>query len=752
MRSLTLVRLYFSACLCFVVCAVPAAAGAHAVSNAYLELTRQREGLHAEWRMALRDVDAALALDRDGDGRIDDTELSESRGAIEEYLLSRLTLSSDARVCRLAPRGLHTSGSSLVLELESTECAGALSVRYDLFFEHDRSHRAYLRLAGASPFEHVFTNGAREVALAGDAQPRSAFFSYVGQGVWHILIGLDHVLFVLTLLLGATLRFEAGRYVAVEGFRRAFVGMAKIVTAFTAAHSLTLSAMALGVVSPPSRWVETAIALSIVAAAANNLWPVITRRTWLLAFLFGLIHGLGFASVLVELGLPRGQVLVALLGFNVGVELGQLGIVALGFPLAFWLRTSPAYRRFGLGLGSAVIGALGLVWAAERALDVSWLSRSEEAAPTASRFEPPRARPCDGVSALAEPTLYDAVMENDEGGAAAREARDAYRLACRGELGPSARAFDQALAAAGDATPPLTLAALLTSYAELELLRGEHDHAEELFARAEPIWRAQGAHEPLAATLGQLAELMARQGRWADVYRFYDEARRLHELSGDAPGLGRALSRLGDVLVSAADPRAAKRRYEEAQAVYERAGDFASVALQYQNLAIVARLDGDATAAAQMYRRALELHRRYGHEPDVAADLAALARTHLGLGEYAEARARYEEANVIERRLGRARQLAKNYNQLGNLHQLEGELETAERMYREALTFSERARDTTEAANNWANLAAVEHKQGRVARARALYAKSLELFEQSGAKVRALRVRGLLASLAATEP
>jgi hypothetical protein len=147
----------------------------------------------------------------------------------------------------------------------------------------------------------------------------------------------------------------------------------RIVTAFTLAHSITLSLATLGFVSLPSRWVESAIAASVVLAALNNVWPVFHGRRWMVAFGFGLIHGFGFASVLIDLGLPQGALALALLGFNLGVECGQMAIVAAFLPLAFVLRHSAFYRRLVLRLGSLLITALASTWLAERVFEIKLL-------------------------------------------------------------------------------------------------------------------------------------------------------------------------------------------------------------------------------------------------------------------------------------------------------------------------------------------------------------------------------------------
>jgi hypothetical protein len=147
-----------------------------------------------------------------------------------------------------------------------------------------------------------------------------------------------------------------------------------VVTAFTVAHSITLSIAALQIVELPSRLVESAIAASVALAAANNLWPVVERRRWMVAFGFGLIHGFGFASVLTELGLPKDALVLSLLGFNVGVEIGQLVIVACFLPAAYPLRNTPLYRK-GVFVGGSILTLLvALVWLAERVFNLKLVS------------------------------------------------------------------------------------------------------------------------------------------------------------------------------------------------------------------------------------------------------------------------------------------------------------------------------------------------------------------------------------------
>lgn len=157
-----------------------------------------------------------------------------------------------------------------------------------------------------------------------------------------------------------------------QTLRAAFIDVLKVVTAFTLAHSLTLTLASLQVLALPSRWVESAIAASVVLAAVNNLFPLFRGRRPLAAFVFGLIHGFGFAGVLADLGLPQGALVLSLAGFNVGVELGQLAIVAVFLPLAFLTRRTWFYRQL-MTTGSVAIALIAGVWLFERAFDMKVL-------------------------------------------------------------------------------------------------------------------------------------------------------------------------------------------------------------------------------------------------------------------------------------------------------------------------------------------------------------------------------------------
>ncbi len=150
------------------------------------------------------------------------------------------------------------------------------------------------------------------------------------------------------------------------------LSLVKVVTAFTVAHSITLCLAALEIVRLPSEWIEAAIALSIVYVAAENFWLKRPDYRWMITFAFGLVHGFGFANVLRELGLPTHGLVASLFAFNAGVEIGQVGIVALVFPLVAWLSRRP-YQRTVVLVVSAVIGLFGVGWFVERVFGLEYM-------------------------------------------------------------------------------------------------------------------------------------------------------------------------------------------------------------------------------------------------------------------------------------------------------------------------------------------------------------------------------------------
>ncbi|MBK7542607.1 MAG: HupE/UreJ family protein [Candidatus Competibacteraceae bacterium] len=366
--------------LIFLLGAAPVAF-AHKPSDSYLRLTPRDSGWQGRWDIALRDLEYAIGLDQNGDGDITWGELQGRESAVVQYALAHLRVRSSNGACNPRPGALqvveHGDGAYAVLDFALLcPSAGAQTLDYQLFFSLDPSHRGLLRVDAPSGTETAVLSPAQSQRMlnAAPAGGGRQFLNYWEEGVWHIWSGFDHILFLLALLLPAVLWWENGRWRPAPALRAVVLETAAIVTAFTLAHSLTLTLAVLGVVDLPGRLVESTIALTVLLAALNNVFPVVTARRWLLAFALGLIHGFGFAGVLRELGLPEDTLALALAGFNLGVETGQLAIVAVTLPLAFALRQTWLYRRLALPVGSAAVALLALVWCLERGLNVPLLS------------------------------------------------------------------------------------------------------------------------------------------------------------------------------------------------------------------------------------------------------------------------------------------------------------------------------------------------------------------------------------------
>lgn len=358
------------------------AAFAHKPSDSYLRVTVTDTAIAGQWDIALRDLDYAIGVDNNDDGAITWAELRERHAAITAYAFSRFQVASGNAPCRLEPTSpplvdQHTDGAYTVVpfSIHCVRITNSLTLTYQLFFDLDPQHRGLL---------HVDYPGSAHTAIFSPSQKTQVlelhnthagmeFLQYLREGVWHIWIGYDHILFLLSLLLPTVLKRYGRQWRAVEDFRLAFVDVVKVITAFTLAHSITLSLAALQVISLPSRWVESAIAVSVIVAALNNLFPLIIERRWLVAFGFGLIHGFGFATVLSDLGLPQGTLLLALVGFNLGVEVGQLAIVSVFLPFAYWAREFWWYRKLAVSMGSVLIVLLAGIWLLERSLNLNLL-------------------------------------------------------------------------------------------------------------------------------------------------------------------------------------------------------------------------------------------------------------------------------------------------------------------------------------------------------------------------------------------
>lgn len=338
------------------VAVVPRSADAHPAPFSYLDLV-VRSG-RIDGTLVVHIIDAAHELGiTPADRLLDNAVAEQERQRLASLLAPRITLRTDRRLM-LQWTSLELLRDDAALKLKFTvpdENAGSLTIDTNLF-PYDPLHQTFVNIYegstlkqqvifNADAHEHTYYTGTTEGALA-------VMRTFIPSGIRHILIGPDHILFLVgLLLLGGT-----------------WTALLKIVTAFTIGHSITLSLAALDVVTPPPTLIEPAIALSIVFVGADNLVRGNGRdlRAWAAAT-FGLVHGFGFANVLREFGLPKEALGWSLFSFNVGVEIGQLGIVLLvASVLAAVRRRSDAMGYRVAFAGSIVVIAAGTYWFVQR--------------------------------------------------------------------------------------------------------------------------------------------------------------------------------------------------------------------------------------------------------------------------------------------------------------------------------------------------------------------------------------------------
>ena len=579
------------------------AAYAHSFSQASLQLTFADTIADGQWRIALRDLDALLGLDADRDGHLSMGELA----ALSSYLLDRLELHADGAACTLAAAPSSTTGDYLHFQFRAT-CPAApqrITVRYDLFFDHDPQHTSQLIVGDATL---LLRADARVVELVvGKSDLWQEALAYLEQGVWHIWTGYDHILFLCTLLLPA-LGMRADK-------KPALLEVLRIVSAFTLAHSLTLSLAALQVVELPSRWVEATIAASVCWAALNNIYQWVTRRIWLVVFGFGLVHGFGFASVLHELGLPGGHLLAALVAFNVGVELGQLAIVLTVLPLAFALQRVRWYSARVLSVGSLAIAAVGGAWLLERALDASLPRAFSQLTAAAEQEElsvllraaqqASEQRAFDKAAAILERASL--VAEGPSESEVWRR-MGAVRVA-QGDLPAAHAAYERAhatsqdLRATADAERGLGMVAKLSGDRALAMRRYRHALASN---------ERLGLDTRTASDATELAALYLDAGLYSDAEAMYTRALGVREAQHDDAGVAQLSAALGALQHRRSAPDAAAPYFERAATLHERGARPIDAANQYANLAQVRRDQGKLDEASALYTRSLNLFQQHG--------------------------------------------------------------------------------------------------------------------------------------------
>lgn len=381
-------------------------AGAHRIDESYIYVDIYETTVEGRLEFNSKELNSVLGLGIDeSDAEAAEPAIQANRDVIIEYADPRFGLGADGVEWGITYTDIEVldteNGPFAILHFDVdqdfAEVPDTLDVRYEVFMDEVAGHVGLFHI-GNYWEGGVFANESTDLNSAQNLLPFTAsntsetfdlddpnflkgLWGVVVLGIDHIRIGTDHILFVLALLLPSVLVLNQGRrspdgsrsnqWEPSTGFRESLMRVLKLATAFTVAHSITLSLAGFGVVELPSKPVETVIALSIILAALHNLRPVVANKEWVLGFVFGLVHGLGFAGLLSDLGLDRSNRVWSLFAFNIGVEIGQVAIIMLVFPALYLLRRTKLYE-IGFRVGSVALAGVAFIWMLERIFEADY--------------------------------------------------------------------------------------------------------------------------------------------------------------------------------------------------------------------------------------------------------------------------------------------------------------------------------------------------------------------------------------------
>jgi hypothetical protein len=358
---------------------------AHNLGESYLYLQVYQDRIGGRFEIALSDLNPALGLSGT-DREITPENLDERIGFLQDYYLEHVTISSEQGPLPInftTHDVLEVGEGFALLSFDLgglDEVPDRLTFDYSVLLDEEPGHRGFLLVehnwatgtfANENRISLVFSPSfhRRELDLTSSGRLRG-FLALVHLGAEHMLLGLDHVFFLVALLLPSVMRREGQGWLPLERLRPAFWNVVTIVTAFAAAHAVALTLAALGLVHLPGALVETVIAASTTLAAANILIPLFRGRVWWIIFGLSLFHGMGFAGGLMDLGALEEHLALSVFAFNLGVEVGQVLIVVVLFPLLFLIRRLKVYRKVALPVAAVGMILVSGVWVIERAFGV----------------------------------------------------------------------------------------------------------------------------------------------------------------------------------------------------------------------------------------------------------------------------------------------------------------------------------------------------------------------------------------------
>lgn len=343
---------------------------AHQSRENYIELTRGETVWTFQCDIETDNFSRVLPIDDNANSIVSWPELRANETKITGYLLENIVLQEGKRILPLSMSAYEIyrrdDQSYLRLTLTSTPCNAMkmCTLHYRLFFDIDPLQRVFVTIKGEeksrpmllTPHQRVLTvQGAQQTLL----QQFGAFFN---EGLWHIWTGYDHLLFLLMLLLPALVEKSGSDVQRHASIKKAFKRIVTIITLFSLAHSLTLSAAFFDYVTIKPKIIEGLITVSIMVTALLNFFDVAVKRFYLMVFVFGLLHGLGFANALHAMAMSSSHIVTSLLGFNLGVETGQIILVSLVMPFLYLLAGYAFYHRWGARVLSGLTLLMSIYW------------------------------------------------------------------------------------------------------------------------------------------------------------------------------------------------------------------------------------------------------------------------------------------------------------------------------------------------------------------------------------------------------
>ena len=353
---------------------------AHQTGNSYLYVTEVNGQLRIDIDFIVRDLDnllqnTAQASTQPATSAPTPEQLQAKQAAITQVIQASLVVEVNEQAQSLdfidQSVVLHNDGLYVRQRFSGPSVPAPVRfmvVRSGFFNQNDKLGRAFFKLRlGQEEASSVFDSSKETQRFAlGESKRWATMGLFTQEGAMHIWGGPDHLLFLFTLLLPGLMLLQRESNTSRLGTRAAGMFALKVITAFTLAHSVTLLASVMDWITLPSRWIESAIALSIMLSAALNLQKRIVFSHWKLALVFGLIHGMGFANGLRELGLSHLYFMETLLAFNIGVELGQIAaVLAVGIPIVLLARNDQSKAWLTRWI-SVTVFLIALFWLIER--------------------------------------------------------------------------------------------------------------------------------------------------------------------------------------------------------------------------------------------------------------------------------------------------------------------------------------------------------------------------------------------------